>query len=74
MSRLANANNRTKLIKALKRAGYQIHEGGKHSIVTDADGAFLSTVPRTREMNVNTLRAMLKQVGLSEQEYLRLYR
>ena len=41
MSRLANANKRSRVIKALRRAGYAVVPGGKHSIVTDAAGNFL---------------------------------
>ncbi len=74
MSRLANANKQAKVIKALKRAGFQIRSGGKHQIVVDAEGNFRSTIPRAKELNVHTLRAILKQVGLSEKEYLSLYR
>ena len=74
MSRLANANKQVKVIKALKRAGFQIRAGGKQQIVVDAEGNFRSTIPRAKELNVHTLRAILKQVGLSEKEYVTLYR
>ena len=74
MSRLANANKQAKVIKALKRAGFQIRAGAKHQIVVDAEGNFRSTIPRAKELNVHTLRAILKQVGLSEEGYLVFYR
>ena len=74
MSRLANANKQAKVIKALKRAGFQIRAGGKHQIVLDSEGNFRSTIPRAKELNIHTLRAILKQVGLGEQEFLGFYR
>ncbi len=74
MSRLANANKQARVIKALKRAGFLIRPGGKHQIVVDAEGNFRSTIPRAKELNVHTLRAILKQLELSEKEYLSLYR
>ena len=74
MSRLANANKQAKVIKALKRAGFQIRAGGKHQIVVDENGNFRSTIPRAKELNIHTLRAILRQVGLSEEEFLGFYR
>ena len=74
MSRLANANKRPKVIKALKRAGFQVRSGGKLQIVVDANGNFRSTIPGVKELNIYTLRAILKQIGLSEKDYLRFYR
>jgi predicted RNA binding protein YcfA (HicA-like mRNA interferase family) len=73
MSRLANANKRPKVIAALRRAGFHIVHGGKHAIVTDANGEFVSTLPNARELNPTTLRAILKQCGLSVAAFLELY-
>jgi predicted RNA binding protein YcfA (HicA-like mRNA interferase family) len=73
MSRLANCNKSTKVIRALRRAGLQVHPGSRHTIVADAQGTFLSTVPNHRSLNVNTLRAIIKQCGLTEEEFIRLY-
>ncbi len=74
MSRLANANKRPKVIKALKRAGFQVRSGGKHQIVVDTNGNFRSTIPGVKELNIYTMRAILKQIGLSEKDYLWFYR
>ena len=73
MSRLANANRRSKVIAALPRAGFHVVPAGKHAIVTDANGDFVSTLPNARELNPTTLRAVLKQCGLSVTEFLDLY-
>ncbi len=74
MSRLANCTNRPKVIKALQRAGFQVHAGGKHAIITDAEGNFLSVIPNARQLNPYTLKAILKQVRLSEDEFVKQYR
>ena len=73
MSRLASANKRAKVIRALGRAGFTIVAVGKHALVTGADGKFLSTIPNSRELNPNTLQAILRQCGLSVEEFLDLY-
>lgn len=73
MSKLANKNKYAKLIKALQKAGFQVIPGGRHTIIANQDGDCISTVPNHREVNVNTLRAILKQCGLSEDRYIDLY-
>jgi len=72
MSRLANANVRSKMIRALRRAGFEEHQGGEHTIMVHPDGRY-ATVPRHARINPLTLRTILKQCGISEEEYLRLY-
>ncbi len=72
MSRLANANARTKVIRALRRAGFQEHQGTRHTIMAHPDGRY-TTIPRHARINPLTLRTILKQCGLSAEEYLRLY-
>jgi predicted RNA binding protein YcfA (HicA-like mRNA interferase family) len=72
MSRLANANVRARLIGALRRAGFEEHQGGKHTIMAHPDGRY-TAIPRHRRLNPLTLKAILKQCQLTEQEYLRMY-
>lgn len=73
MGRLANANDRTKVIKALRKAGFTDQQGSKHLMMVHADGRF-TTIPNARRLNVNTLRAILKQTGLTEHAFLQHYR
>lgn len=73
MSGLGNANHRTKVIKALGRAGFEAAEGGNHTIMHHPDGRY-TVIPRQSRVKPNLLRAILKQCGLSEAEFLRLYR
>jgi len=70
---LYNANHRDRVIRALRRAGFRIDQGGAHAIVHKADGTFVSVVPRHSRIKPGTLRAIIKQCGLSEDEFLRLY-
>ena len=74
MPKLSNANKRARVIRALRRAGLHDHAGGKHTIMTDAGGNFVTTIPNARVLNVITLRAILKQCGLTAETYLRLYK
>jgi len=73
MSRLANANVRSKVIRALRRAGFVEHQGGKHTIMEHPDGRY-TTIPRHRRIKPLLLKKILKQCGLTEEEFLRLYR
>jgi predicted RNA binding protein YcfA (HicA-like mRNA interferase family) len=69
---LANANKQTQVIRALERAGFERRSGGKHTIMAHPDGRY-TAIPNHQELKINTLRAILKQCGLSATEYLELY-
>ena len=73
MGRLASANDRAKVIKALRRAGLLERQGAKHLVMYRPDGR-LVTIPGAKRLNVNTLRAILMQAGLTEEQFLRFYR
>lgn len=72
MPSLANANKQTQVIRALERAGFARRSGGKHTIMAHPDGRY-TAIPNHRQLKVNTSRAILKQSGLSEANYLELY-
>jgi predicted RNA binding protein YcfA (HicA-like mRNA interferase family) len=72
VSALHNANVAARVIRALRRAGFVERSGGKHTIMEHPDGRY-TVVPNHRRLKVGTLRAALKQCGLSESEFLRLY-
>jgi predicted RNA binding protein YcfA (HicA-like mRNA interferase family) len=72
VSKLANANIRSRVIRALRRAGFVDRAGGKHTIMQHPDGRF-TVIPIAKRLNVHTLQAILKQCRLSEDEYLKLY-
>ncbi len=73
MPSLNNANHRNRVIRALERAGLLVDAGGKHAIVYRTDGTFVSVIPRAPGIKPGTLRAILKQCGIAEEDYLMLY-
>jgi predicted RNA binding protein YcfA (HicA-like mRNA interferase family) len=72
MSRLANANVTSRVVRALKRFGFEEHEGGKHTILAHPDGRH-TTIPRHPRINPMLLRKILKQCGVSEDDFIRNY-
>jgi len=60
------------LIRAAKKLGYEVKEGGKHTLVYDpTTGRRITTVQRGF-IPKGTLRAILKQMGITESELKRL--
>jgi predicted RNA binding protein YcfA (HicA-like mRNA interferase family) len=63
---------RKDLIRAAKKLGYRIKEGGKHTLVIDpATEQRITTIPRGY-IPKGTLKAILKQMGLTENELKKL--
>jgi hypothetical protein len=51
------------LIRAAKKKGYEIKEGGKHTLIYDPKtNRRISTIPRGY-IQIGTFRAILKQMG-----------
>lgn len=60
------------LIRAAKKKGYQVKEGGKHTLVYDpTTGRRISTIPRGF-IPKGTFNAILKQMHLTEEEFKKL--
>lgn len=60
------------LIRAAKKRGYQIKEGGKHTLVFDPiTGRRITTIPRGY-IPKGTLNAILKQMEITEAELKKL--
>ncbi|MEO0069696.1 MAG: type II toxin-antitoxin system HicA family toxin [candidate division WOR-3 bacterium] len=60
------------LIRAAKKLGFEIKEGGKHTLVYDpATGRRITTIPRGY-IPRGTLRAILKQLGVTEADLRKL--
>ena len=56
------------LIRAAKKLGYKVKEGGKHSLVFDpATGRRITTIQRGY-IPKGTLNAILKQMGITEEK------
>jgi len=62
----------SKVVRALRKAGFVERQGGKHTIMEHPDGRY-TTVPRHPRINVNTLKAIVKQCELSEEQFAELY-
>ncbi|MBI4966235.1 MAG: type II toxin-antitoxin system HicA family toxin [Desulfomonile tiedjei] len=60
------------LIRAAKKLGYEIKEGGKHTLVYDfATGRRITTIQRGF-IPKGTLNAILKQMGITEAKLKKL--
>lgn len=71
MPNLANATDRRRVIRALRRAGFVDHAGGKHTIMEHPDGRY-TVIPNHSRLKVNTLRAILKQCHITPEAFLEL--
>lgn len=62
------------LVKALEKVGYELdRQRGSHMVLRQAAPPFRRiTVPDHREIAKGTLRAIIRQSGLTVEEFLRL--
>jgi len=62
------------VVKALSRAGYVLdHQTGSHMILRRREPPHLRiTVPNHKEIAKGTLRAIIRDSGLMEEEFVRL--
>lgn len=60
-------------VKALERAGFIIYrQRGSHLTLVRIDPPGQTTVPNHRELDRGTLRAIIRQAGLSVEEFIAL--
>lgn len=59
-----------RVVNALFKAGFKIIRQGKH--IGMSDGARHLTIPRHKRINPYTLKAIIKDAGLSEAEFKKL--
>ena len=60
--------NHLRAIRALERAGFYIlRQGKKYTIMSDDDRVF--TIPRRNPINAYTMAAIVKQAGLTIDEF-----
>lgn len=64
----------SRVLKALARAGWQIHEGAKHYKLLHLTKPGALTVPRSSRLKKGTLRAIIRQAGVSLDGFFALYR
>ena len=60
------------LSKAAIKLGYVIKEGGKHILVLDRMGRFITIFSRGKIKKKGTMAAILKQIGITEAELKKL--
>lgn len=62
------------VVKALAKIGYDVdHQTGSHMILRQREAPHRRlTVPRHRELAKGTLRAIIRQAGLTVEEFLEL--
>ena len=63
-----------KVVKALHKLGYELdHQTGSHMILRMNKGPFRRlTVPNHNELAKGTLRAIIRQAGLTVEEFIKL--
>lgn len=59
-----------RIVKALSKAGFRVIREGKH--IGMSDGARHLTIPRHKRINPYTLKAIIKDAGLSEEGFKEL--
>lgn len=59
-----------KAIRALERVGFRIARQGKHVVMTD--GRRILTIPRQNPINALTMGGIVRDAGLSVEEFRRL--
>jgi len=69
MPRLPGINHR-RAVRALKRAGFEIVREGKHVVMSD--GRRILTIPRGNPVNAFTMAGIVKDAGLSPEEFRKL--
>jgi predicted RNA binding protein YcfA (HicA-like mRNA interferase family) len=61
------------VIRKLRRAGFQEFPGkGSHRKLVHADGRFMVVPFHSKELSRGLFKAILKQAGLSDEEYIEL--
>ncbi len=73
MSRLPAVKPR-EAVAALRRAGFvEHHQKGSHLYLWNSQSRRMTTVPQhPGDLKMGTLRAIIKQAGLSEDQFLKL--
>ncbi|MCB2263393.1 MAG: type II toxin-antitoxin system HicA family toxin [Candidatus Thiosymbion ectosymbiont of Robbea hypermnestra] len=59
--------NHLKAVKALKKAGFWIARQGRHVVMTD--GSRIVTIPRHNPVNAITMGNIVRDAGLTNEEF-----
>jgi len=72
MARLANISGK-KAVKAFQKAGWQpIGQVGSHLVMVKPGVRVNLSIPQHKELSVGTLRALIRNAGLTVEEFLEL--
>ena len=66
MPRVPGVNHQD-AVRALQKAGFHIIRQGKHIVMTD--GVRILTIPRHNPVNANTMGGIVRDAGLSPEEF-----
>jgi predicted RNA binding protein YcfA (HicA-like mRNA interferase family) len=59
--------NHLQAVRALEKAGFRVARQGKHIVMTD--GVRIVTVPRHNPVNAYTMGGIVRDAGLTEEEF-----
>ena len=59
--------NHQDAVRALEKAGFRIARQGRHVVMTD--GGRIVTIPRHNPVNAYTMGGIVRDAGLSEQQF-----
>ena len=62
--------NHQDAVRALEKAGFRVVRQGKHTVMSD--GVRILTIPRHNPVNAYTMGGIVRDAGLSSEEFLRL--
>jgi predicted RNA binding protein YcfA (HicA-like mRNA interferase family) len=62
--------NHERAIRALQRAGFRLVRQGKHIVMSD--GIRILTIPRADPINAYTMGGIVRDAGLTEEEFRKL--
>ena len=63
----------TRVLAALRRVGWEVHAGGKHYKLLHSTLPGALTVPRAHRLKKGTLRAIIRQAGLTLDRFWDIY-
>ncbi|MCS6919703.1 MAG: type II toxin-antitoxin system HicA family toxin [Fimbriimonadales bacterium] len=70
MGRLASISGK-QAVKAFQKAGWQVRgQVGSHVVMTKPDADANLSVPQHKELSVGTLRALIRNAGMTVEEFL----
>ena len=69
MPRIPGVNHQD-AVRALEKAGFRVVRQGKHIVMSD--GVRIVTVPRHNPVNAFTMGGIVRDAGLSEDQFLEL--